>query len=254
MNLRRRFVPRQLLFLLTASLITPGARPALSQEMITLRNGQVEQITGLRVTKEGIEVQMGAGAVMTQPFSNVTSVTMNPPPEYDAAQTAYEKGDLKTALANATSVVANYHGLPIDWAQQAILLLGDIYVSMNQLPQAEAVYTDFQKTYPGAGADDVTVGLAQIDVARKDYAAAGKMIEPIVAQALKQRTPSAAASAMYGRAFYVSGQIKEHGGDLQAALEDYLRTAAVFPQDRVAAASAQQRADAIRKDSGIAVP
>ena len=60
---------------------------------------------------------------------------------------------------------------------------------------------------------------------------------------------------MIGRAFYVSGQIKEQSGDLPGALEDYLRTVAIFPEDRVAAASAQERADAIRKDNGaITVP
>ena len=253
MNLRRCFAPRQLLFLLAAGLIATGVRPAMSQETITLRNGQVMQARVLGVTPTGIKVEMGQ-AVMVQPFSNVTQVSMEPPPEFTAAKAAYEKRDLETARQNAEAVVQNYKGLPTEWAREAMLLLGDIDVALNQLPKAQAAYEDFRKAYPSAESADVTVGLARIDVSKKDYAAAKAKIDPILVQALKLRNPSKAASALIGRAFYVSGQIKEQSGDLPGALEDYLRTAAIFPEDRVAAADAQERADALRKEHGVTAP
>ena len=218
-----------------------------------MRNGQTQQVTILGVTSSGIKVQLGQG-VMVQPFANVAAVAMPPPPEYAAAQTAYEGGDLKTALNNATSVVRNYRGLPTDWAQHAMLTLGDIYVDLNQLPQAQAIYADYQRAYPAAGTAGISVGLARIDVSKKDYAAAKAKIDPILAQALKQRNPPKAASELIGRAYYVSGQIKEQAGDLPGALEDYLRTVAIFPDDRVAAASALEKADALRKEHGTTVP
>lgn len=237
-----------------ASLITAtGARLAVGQETITLRSGQTVQATIMGVTPTGIKVQMGQ-AVMVQPFSNVIAVSMNPPPEYAAATTAYEHGDLQAALTNATAVVQGYRGLPADWAQNAVLMLGDIYVSLNQLPQAQAAYTDFQRAYPAAGTADVSVGMARIDVANKNYSAASAKIAPILAVALKQRTPSKAASELIGRAFLVSGQIKEQSGDLAGALEDYLRTVAIFPADHVAAATAEELADNLRKEHGTTVP
>jgi tetratricopeptide (TPR) repeat protein len=253
MKLRRCFVPRQLLFLLAAGLLTSGARPALGQETITLRGSQPQQVRILGVTSSGIKIQMGQ-AEMVEPFSNVTQVSMNPPPEFAAAQAAYEKNDLDTALANAQAVVQGYRGLPTDWAREAMLMLGDIDVAKGQLPPAEAEYRDFQRAYPAAGAADVNVGLARIDVSKKDYAAAQAKIDPILAVALKQRNLPQAAAALIGRAYFVSGEIKEASGDLPGALEDYLRTVSVFPADRVAAASAQERADALRKDHGTAVP
>jgi tetratricopeptide (TPR) repeat protein len=251
MNLRRCFVPRQLLFLLAAGLITPW--PAVSQETITLRSGQIQQVRVLGVSPSGVKVQMG-DAVMVEPFGNISQVSMSPPPEFTAAEAAYERNDLPTALNNAQSVVSNYKGLPTDWVQQAMLLLGDIYVSQGQLPQAQAAYEEYQRTYPGAGTADITVGLARIDVANKNYDAAKAKIDPIIAQAMKIRNPSKAAGELIGRAFFVSGQIKEQTGDLPGALEDYLRTVAIFPEDRVAAASAQERADTLRKEHGTAVP
>jgi tetratricopeptide (TPR) repeat protein len=253
MNLRRCFVPRQLIFLLAAGLIISGGRLAPGQETITLRSGQTQQVTILGVTPSGIKVQMGEG-VMVEPFSNISQVTMNPPPEYSAAMAAYESGDLQRALTLADSIVTNYRGLPTDWAQEAMRMLGDVYVTLGQVPRAEAAYKDYQRAYPGAGADDVNVGLASIDVANKDYAAAGAKIQPVLDQALKQRNPPRQAAALIGRAFYLSGEIKEHTGDLSGALEDYLRTVTIFPEDRVAAAGAQANADALRKEHGATAP
>jgi tetratricopeptide (TPR) repeat protein len=256
MNLRRCFVFRQLLFLLIAALITPSGLAASGQESITLRGGSVLPGTILGVTPQGIQLQTSGGNTSTVSFALVEKVTMDPPPEFTAAQTAYGNGDMKVALKNATAVVRTFRGLPTEWAQQALLLLGDIYTAMKQYPQAAAVYADFKKVYPGAPGDNVSVAMAQMDIAHEDYEAAGKKLDDsgILAAALKKRNLSKTDAALYGRAFYISGQIKEHAQDFQGALEDYLRTVAIFPGDRLAAANAQERADALCKDHGISVP
>ena len=137
-----------------------GERPALSQETITLRNGQTQQVRILGVTPSGVKVQMGE-AVMVQPFSNITAVSMSPPPEYSAGEAAYESGDLHRALTLADSVVTNYRGLPTDWARESMLMLGDVYVALATCRRPQAAYKDYQRAYPGAGADEINVGLAE---------------------------------------------------------------------------------------------
>jgi tetratricopeptide (TPR) repeat protein len=251
MKLRRCFALRQLIFPLAAGLAI--ARPALSQETITLTNGQTLQVHVVGVTSDAVRVQIGQ-AVLGEPFNQIAQMTMNPPPEFAAAELAFEQHDLQTALTDANAVVATYRGIPTDWGRQAMLMVGDIDLSLNQLPQAEAAYQDFQRSYGSGGGAQLDVALAQIDVAKKDFTAAGKKIDPILAQALKNRVVPKAAAALFGRAFYVSGQIKEQSGDLQGALEDYLRTVAIFPQDRVAAVNAEERADSLRKANGIVAP
>jgi tetratricopeptide (TPR) repeat protein len=225
----------------------------MGQETITLRSGQTAQVHILGVTSSGLKVQVGE-ATMVQPFSNLTQVTMSPPPEFVAAQAAYESGDIQRALSLNTSVVGNFRGLPTDWAREAVLMQGDIYMSLGQLQQAEASYKDYQAAYPGAGSADVNVGLAGIDVANKDYDAAKAKISPILDQALKQRNLPKATAQLIGRAFFVSGKIKEQTGDLTGALEDYLRTVTIFPEDRIAAAGAQAAADNLRKEHGVTAP
>jgi len=252
MNLRRCFAPRQLLFLLTAALLETQWH-ALGQETITLRSGQTQEVRIIDVESGGIKVQIGE-AEMVEPFSNLSAVTMSAPPEFAAASTAYQSGDLQDALSIATSLVQTYRGLPTDWARQSMLMLGDIYVSLGQLPQAQAAYTDYHNAYPSDDSADVNVGLASIDVANKDYDAAKAKIAPVLDQALKSRGLPRATAALVGRAFLVSGRIKEQSGDYSGALEDYLRTVTIFPEDRAAAAGAQAAADAVRKDHGAMAP
>jgi tetratricopeptide (TPR) repeat protein len=253
MNLRRCFVPRQLIFPLAAALVISGGRLAAGQDTITLRDGQTQQVRILGVMDSGVKIETRNGSLV-EPFSNVTAVTMSPPPEYTAAVAAYESGDVSRALTLDGAVVSNYRGLPTDWAREASRMLGDIYVALGQVPQADAAYKDYQRAYPSAGAADISVGLASIDVANKDYAAAKAKIQPILDQALKQRNMPPAAEALVGRAFYLSGKIKENAGDFSGALEDYLRTVTIFPRDRVAASNAQAGADALRKEHGTMVP
>jgi tetratricopeptide (TPR) repeat protein len=226
----------------------------MSQETITLRDGQVQPVHILGVTSTGLKVQVGQ-AEMVEPFANFTAVSMSPPPEFVAAQTAYESGDTQKALTLDSSVVANYRGLPTDWARDAMLMEGDLYLALSQAPKAEAAYKDYQVAYPGASPDEVTVGLAGVDIANNDYPSAGAKIGPFLDQALKQRNPPTAQAELYGRAFFISGKIKEHSGDFSGALQDYLRAVTIFPEDRVAAAGAQAAADNLRKEHAtVTVP
>jgi len=252
MNLRRCFVPRQLLFLSVTALLA-SRWPAHGQETITLRSGQTQEVKILGVTSSGVSVQIG-DAQMVEPFSNLTAVSMTAPPEFTAAATQYAQGDLQGALGTATTLVQTYRGLPTDWARQAMLMIGDIYVALGHVQQAQTAYQDYQAAYPGADTTALNIGLAGIDVANKNLDAAKAKIAPVLSQALSARNPPADQAAIIGRAFLVSGEIKEQSGDFSGALEDYLRTVTIFPQDSIAAAGAQQHADALRRSHSVAVP
>jgi hypothetical protein len=91
------------------------------------------------------------------------------------------------------------------------------------------------------------VGLSRLAVAKKDYATAKQKLEPITDAALKEKIVAPANALAYSQAFLVSGQVKEAEGNLAGALEDYLRTVTLFYHDRTAVASAQERADTLRK-------
>jgi tetratricopeptide (TPR) repeat protein len=251
MKLRRCFPIHQLLFLLTASLLT--GHDAAAQDRIVKTDGSTQDVKIVGVSGSAVQVQVGAGTVGV-PLSSIAQITMQPPADFTAATTAVEAKDYGTALASAKSVATKFRGLPTDWAQQATAMVGDIYVALNDLTKAEAAYQDFQKTYPNAGSTQTDVGLARIAFSKKDYATVKQKLDPIKTQALTLKAVPANLAPAYSKAFYLLGQAEEAQGDYSNALQDYLRTVTLFYHDRIAAASAQEKADALRKSQLIAVP
>ncbi len=252
MKLKRQFAPQQLLSILLAAAVCCQAVRA--QDRIVTKDGRTQAGKVVGVTGGILNVEIGAGKIGI-PLATVSQVVMPAPADFATATKAYGDRNFPLALVNAKAVSDKYKGLPAEWAQQATAMVGDIYAAMNDLPKAEAAYRDFQKFYPGAGGAQTEVGLAKVAFLKKDYASAKQKLGPIAAAALKDKSPSKTVAPIYGQAFLLLGQIDEASGDKTSALENYLRTAAIFNQDELAAGSAQQMADALRKSNpDIAVP
>ncbi len=226
----------------------------MAQDRITTKDGRSQEVKIVGVSGSNVQIQVGAGNIGV-PMSNIASLTMAAPPQFAQAQAAYDAKDYNKALTATKALVDKFKGLPTDWAQQATGLLGDIYVALNKLPDAEKAYLDFQKIYGGQGGSPQSdVGLARIALSKKDYAGAKAKLEPVTGKALSEKQPPANLTTTYSQAFYLLGQVNEAENDYSAALENYLRTVTLFYHDNTAAASAQQRADALRSEHGTKVP
>jgi tetratricopeptide (TPR) repeat protein len=262
MKLRVRFLPQQLLFAAGCSVLLAsgaiGQAPAAGQATFKVRGGTagVQQGTVLGAGPKGVEIRIGAQTV-TLPPAMFESFQMAPPPEYRAGFEALTAKDYAKALTLIKSVTDKFKGLPTDWAQYATGLLGDIYMAQEDFAKAEAAYNEFTRLYKNASSATSQVGLARIALAKKDLAGAKSRLEPILADALKQKNIAPANAIAVSQAFAVSGQIKEADGNLQGALEDYLRTVTLFYHDPAAVALAQEKADALRsrdKNNPLTVP
>ncbi len=243
---------RQLLFACLGSLLLGAV--GVAQDTIIFKNGPPASANILSVEKGQIMIEIPGGKT-GRSLATVQEVRKAAPPEYNAAVAAYEKGDYAKAMQAAQVVVGRFKGLPTPWARQATSMLGDIHAAQGETDKAIAAYEDFQKSYPGAdggGASDV--GSARVLVMQKKYDEAKKKLVPVTEAALKEKTASGATALAYSQAFYLLAQVQEAQGELVPALENYLRTATLFRQDRAAAAAAQAKADALRKGSAIHVP
>ena len=216
-----------------------------------MKNGTVQQggVTG--VTASGVGFQLGAGGSISIPLSQIDSVLMAAPPEYNLAMQAVAAKDLAKASGTISALVAKYKGLPTDWAQQATALAGFLALQTGDVARADLAFSDFKRFYPNA--PEGRIGTAAIAASKKDFATAKSLIAPTIEEAMKQKDVPLTNRFAYSRAFYISGLVKESENDLAGALEDYLRTTTIFYHDAAAVASAQERADALRK-SKIAVP
>lgn len=253
MSVRRWFPPLQSLFA-AALFLGLLAESAPAQDVVFTKDGRSQTVEVQGVSGSNLQVKVGAGTIGI-PLANVARVQMKAPAGYAKAVAAFQKRDLGTALAETRVLADKYRGLPTDWARQLNSMLGDIYVALGKYEEAESAYANFEKAYPGAGSTQSAVGRARIAVAQEKWDEARKLVEPVTQQALAEKDLTQAPVNAYSQAFNLLGQIEEHEGNLEGALEDYLRTVAIFHHDPAAVAEAQTRADALRQqNTALVVP
>jgi tetratricopeptide (TPR) repeat protein len=245
MKLRAPLTFQQLLFAMGSAFLLSAAVRA--QDIIITTTGEARTVKVIGVSPSGqtLDFSVGPGQ-LGLPLANVKEVRMPAPPEFNQALAAYQAKDFPKSLGLIKGVVTRFKGMPSPWAQQALSMLGELYIATNDLPKAEAAYGDFKRLYPNGGSLQSEVGLSRLAVAKQDWETAKQKLEPITEAALKEKAPTAATALAYSQAFLVSGQVKEAAGNFSGALEDYLRTVTLFYHDRIAAAAAQEHADALR--------
>lgn len=240
--------------LMIATLALAGSLTCLHSEdkdMVVLKDGQHRSSTILSLDKGQLKFKVGP-VQTSMPMAQIASVTMDPPADFTKALELWKTGDAPKTLETLKPLVDKFLGLPTPWAERAAALLGDVYLTLDRVPDAEAAFKAVQTAYPNSAALS-NIGLARLALAKNDYATARGKLVPIVQEAAGVKVAPADKSAMYGQAFYLMGQIRESEGTLPEALQDYLTTVTLFHEDEAVAAKARERAD-ILIDKNVIVP
>jgi len=242
--------PRILMIALVA---VAGTMLRLSaQDVVVQKNNLRSEGQVLSVADGKLRIKIGP-AETSIAMDQVASVTKAVPAAYENALAEWAKGDANKTLAVLKPLVDTFPGLPTPWAERASALLGEVYLSLDQLPAAEAAFAAFQKAYPGS-ASLSDIGLARLAVAKKDFAAAKTKLTPLVPEAAKVKMAEAGKSAMYGQAFYLMGVVRESEGAYPEALQDYLSAVTLFYEDKAVVAKAQERATFLATEKKTIVP
>lgn len=211
-------------------------------KLMTLTGVQEGKIVGVKGANIMFELPGGKGTIGI-PMATVKRVVKEAPPEYLAAVLQYQQGKYAEAQVALAKLVSTFGGLQTDWAMGANSLLGDVYVALGKYADAEKAYQSFKSRYPGAtGSDRAEVGMARIQIEKKQFDEARTRLAPFAERALKQMAPDSASSALYGQVFVLMGRIEEAGDNKPAALENYLRTVTIFRDDAAAVEEADKRA------------
>ncbi|MFA7345795.1 MAG: hypothetical protein WC003_15960 [Terrimicrobiaceae bacterium] len=232
--------------------VCPAQNVAEQKDVVVQKSDgshRVGQILGMKA--DAIRIKIGL-AETSIPMSNVASVTMSPPKEYNDALALWQKGDAAKTLPVIAPVVEKFNGLPTKWAERASSLLGEVYLASGQIDKAEAAFADFQKLYPDAGVT-ADVALARLAIAKKDYDGARVKLVPIVEMAKTAKLAGSGTGAVYGQALYLLGQVQESSAENAEALENYLLAVTLFHEDEAIAAKAAERAEAL-KEKKVIVP
>jgi tetratricopeptide (TPR) repeat protein len=223
-----------------------------AQDVVLQKDKQRREGEVLGVADGKLKIRIGP-AETSLPMDQVAAVTKSPPKAYDDALNAWQGGNANKALALLKPIVDAFRGLPTDWAERASALLGDLYLSLDQLPAAETAFAEFTTAYPDAKSLS-EIGLARLAVSQKDFAGAKIKIAPIVAEAEGAVVAIGGKNATYAQAFYLMGIIHENEGAYPEALHDYLSAVTLFRDDKAIVAKAQERADVLVKEKQAIVP
>jgi tetratricopeptide (TPR) repeat protein len=228
------------------------ATALLAQDVVIQKDTQRREGEILGVADGQLKIRIGP-AETSLPLDQVASVIKAAPKAYDDALNAWKDGNANKSLGLLKPIVDAFRGLPTDWAERASALLGDLYLSVDQLPAAESAFAEFTKAYPAATSLS-DIGIARLAISRKDFTGAKARLAPIVAEAESVVMASAGKSATYGQAFYLMGIVHENEGAYQEALRDYLSAVTLFHDDKAVVAKAQERAEFLVKEKQVIVP
>lgn len=258
MNLRVVFPARQLLSAALGVLLLAGSASVSAQtatDTITLKTKPPQRKTGVLVTSvvgTRVMVKEGAGEIGYD-ISQIESVVKAEPPEFRKGMQLVEAGDAEKALPLLKAIADRFKGLPTPWAQDATAAVGNLYLSLGKIPEAESAYADLKKAYGGANSTAASVGQARLAAAKGKFDEARALVDPIVKEALTKKNISRSESQLYGQAYFVLGQVAEGEQKLPEAMENYARAVAIFYQERSVVAEAQKRIDDLRQ-KGVATP
>lgn len=225
-------------------ILKPQGAGAQAQQLV---NVLIMSVRGTKVTVKNSQGEIAYDLAQIQEIRKAA------PPDFALGREAIDKGEQDKALLLIKGIADRYKGLPTAWASEATQMVGNIYVNLGKLPEAEAAFNEFQRVYPGAGAVAASIGKARIAAERGNLAEARGIAEPLVKDALTKKIVTRAESQIYGQAYYVLGKIAETEGKLPEAMENYCRTVAIFYQERAVVSDAEKQIDALRK-KGITTP
>jgi tetratricopeptide (TPR) repeat protein len=223
-----------------------------AQDVVLQKDGQRREGEILGLAGGKLKIKVGP-AETSIAMDQVASVTKAPPKAYEESLKAWQSGNANKTLGLLKPLVEAFRGLPVEWAERASALLGDVYLSLDQFPAAEAAFSEFTKSYPNA-TSLTDLGLARLAVTKKDFEGAKSKLTPIVAEAAKVLAADAGKSATYGQAFYLMGVVRESEGAYAEALRDYLSAVTLFHDDEAIVAKAQERAEFLVKEKQAIVP
>ena len=205
-----------------------ASMPAWSEDVVVTKS-QTFRGRVISVDAVGIRLQLAQGGEVTVPRAGVIQLTVAPPPSVVRGIAAFEKGNLREAQLNLDKVMMQYLGLDTEWAAKGMIYFGLASLRSGDYDKAAKAFDAFLQTYPehplGTAA---SVGLAEIELARKNYTPALAKFQELAQPYAKQLKP-AKDQLPYAAEIYLGiGQCQEGLARPADALDGYLRVIGLY--------------------------
>lgn len=208
-----------------------GLRAGFAEDLIITKTSQYRGKV-ISADAKGVTIQTVQG-VLAVPRATIEKLTVEQPANIARGIDAYEKNNFKAAQIELARAMTQYSGLDTPWAAKAIVYYGRSCLAAGDLANSEKAFGIFLAAYADDHplAMDAGLGLAEIEVARKNIEKALPKFQQLTAEYDNQVRPEKEQFPYAAAAFLGLGKCLESQNDLDGALTAYLKVISLYPAD-----------------------
>lgn len=197
-----------------------------SDLVITPTGIQTGQI--IRVDSTAVVLRLPAGEISI-PRSEIVEVRAQPPPQFEAGIKALGNRQFSDAIAALQPIIDRYAGLEIDWVEEGLLSLAEAQGGARQFAEARRTLDRFRTAYPNSRyVITVVPKLARLAVAQGRCSEAVPLVSKQIDELIYRKALTAEEELAVAESLIVWADCQREAGNLDDALDGYLKVVALF--------------------------
>ena len=221
---------------------------AVAQDQIRLKSGDV--ISGSAVkfdpANQSLTFKFDKGT-LNYGQADLVEVMLKERPGVAEGRKALEDGKMEVVVAKWQEPINQYLGVDNPWVLECAGGLGQAYLALGKVADAETLYGKMKQSYSsGPAALRAEVGLA-VATSGKDAAGLLSKLQSLEGKLKEGLRPLRADREALAEYYFARGDAYERKGDSGKALEDYLRVSVLYPDPPSLGQRSAKKAEALRQ-------
>ena len=222
--------------------------PGWTQDQLRLKSGEVIAGTAVKFDSatQSLTFKFDKGT-LSYAQADIAEVQLKERPGVAEGRKALEEGKMEEVVGKWQEPVNQYLGVDNPWVLECAGGLGQAYLALGRVADAESLYGKMKKSYPtGPAALRAEVGLA-VATSGKDSAGLLAKLQALEGQLKESLRPLRADREALAEFYFARGEAWEKKGDEKRALEDFLRVSILYPDPPSLGYRSAKKAEALRQ-------
>lgn len=179
--------------------------------------------------------------------SDIAELQLQERPGVAEGRQAFEEGKMEEVIAKWQEPVNQYLGVESPWVLECAGGLGQAYLALGRVADAETLYGKMKKAYPtGPAALRAEVGLA-VATSGKDTTGLLAKLQGLEGQLKESLRPLRSDREALAEFYFARGEAFERKGEEKKALEDFLRVSILYPEPPSLGVRSAKKAEGLRQ-------
>jgi tetratricopeptide (TPR) repeat protein len=219
-----------------------------AQDQIRLKSGEIKSGTDIKFDEvmQSLTFKFDQGT-LSYAQADLAEVTLQERAGVAEGRKALQDGKMEEVVGKWREPVNQFLGVDNPWVLECAGGLGQAYLALGRVADAESLYVRMKKAYPsGPAALRAEVGLA-VATSGKDAAGLLLKLQALEKDLKESLRPLRADREALAEFYFARGEALEKKGDEKKALEDYLRVSILYPDPPSLGLRSAKKAEALRQ-------